>query len=218
MSGFPRIIFRETSGTKKRAVRAPFTRTAFAHFQLSSRFPCAISYRVKKPAGKGMAAPFPHAFRMHFFGLRKLARRAADSSAAVTVINTLFLLYTTRRHFTTPQRSFSASSRWEGTLGCRPNLPEGPVPQTPFTLRGVGCCHVLPRILGRTTSAAEITCHTPLPMFGCWVQAQPASYFRATSAAETTCHNALPMFGCWVQAQPASRWRSAYCLGGMPTA
>ena len=107
MSRFPRVIFRETSGTKK-------------------------------PAGKGMAAPFPHAFRMHFFGLRMLARRAAGSPATVTVINTLFLLYTTRRHFTTPQRSFSVSRtkffrkrsfpgrRWGDALNCRPNPPEEP--------------------------------------------------------------------------------------------
>lgn len=34
--------------TGKRAVRAPTTRKAFAHFQLSFRCPCAISYAIKK--------------------------------------------------------------------------------------------------------------------------------------------------------------------------
>ena len=114
MSRFPRVIFRETSGTKK-------------------------------PAGKGMAAPFPHAFRMHFFGLRMLARRAAGSPATVTVINTLFLLYTTRRHFTTPQRSFSVSRtkffrkrsfpgrRWGDALNCRPTRPRNLLLPLPFS-------------------------------------------------------------------------------------
>ena len=40
----------------KRAVRAPTTRKAFAHFQLSPRFPCAISYAIKK---------LPHVYSLH---------------------------------------------------------------------------------------------------------------------------------------------------------